>query len=1474
MESSLQRDSRNSDVNASLRSRQPPTTPGHIMSGTEPKQVAICGTPAPRGILTPISLDINGMTRRAIPDARKRTLTDGDPTVSPYLGRHHDIGNEESITWNISPHPSSENDQIIDSWSSPSRNHDSDPRSTLPADPATELFMRYNAQRKGTGDDSAERCISSSATPSGTPLGRSLSDSRRSVSCDPEWPATVKKRRRRRPEVAKILAGVDISTPSVERSQNSDNTTANHPSLPRKLIQNSPISESLKPDAQSRDHNASKYQLFSDGDVDDFGFNSDDIDFDMVDKVETAQMFGPRLVVQTVSRLFETVPTSAHNDVAVIVSEPMDMAGHQSDTGLEGPSNEIPDSASPKKVDATNENGNDEFSDLEEFDSAELEQLMGRLENPAKIIAPKVKHLKESQTIRTEVLRDTQSIQRARFPRVEFKNYRRLLVEDVAHGHYMVKGHARLEKRIQGRDEQLNCLAIVILRDDWINSTVDILDYINVIGDFDTTGQCVIDNKNGILIVHPDSLVSSTIVAEYFYCARKSILAYRIKSPTDVNRSTVYGTIIHELFQECMSKSNFTTEHMGNALEQTLPRHIEKLFFLDEPLPVAREHVREKFDIIQRWAAKFVSLQPQANAILEDGRNSECNTTMAVVEILDTEEHIWSPMYGLKGSIDMTVVVDITGQGRVTVPFEIKTGRNSKAIIHRAQTVLYTLMLADRYDAEVLNGILYYLDLSQTLNVTAMRNEIRGLIMGRNEIARSINNPEVVLPMSKNPGMCKSCFSRKGCFVYHKAVENGDGSTSGLGSTFDEATDHINEDDKTFFKHWDRLITLEENSIAKFRQEIWLMTGLERESYGRCFASLRVDAMRRSNISEKINKYEYTFSRAEQSSLQDHPSFLASQISVGDPIIVSDNFGHIALGAGFLKEVTQDTIVVSLDREFDSNQHAIRSTQSQSVLFRVDKDEFSSGMALIRNNLVQLIEKDGDKKRRKLIVGKEKPKFQPSIQPHCLPTSERLLNSDQLMAVIKVMTACDYALILGMPGTGKTTTVSHIIETLLAQNKTILLTSYTHTAVDNIILKVRDHCTNILRLGPLSKIHPEVKKFAHLQSELPDNFDDLRRFYYGSQIVATTCLGINKYVLTLLHMAGKTETKQGSLIFQKRRFDYCIVDEASQITLPICIGPLRFADKFVLVGDHYQLSPLVRNKEAKSEGLDISLFKLLSEAHPSAVATLEHQYRMCEEVMTLSNVLIYNGRLKCGTPEVAVRKLSVPRLQEGLDEIHSGCGGNCKSERCWIADLLNEQTKVVFVDTDGVPAKETRKGDRIQNEIEAGLVTQFTESLVMCGVPEDSIGIISVYRAQLKLLAYRLQKYPNLEMQTVDKFQGRDKECVIISLVRANEELMVGDLLTDWRRLNVTFTRARSKLVIFGSKKTLMAVDMLAKFFELVESKGWVYRVPADAHLLHGPHTPDGPGRPPGGKPHRAAVKLGAAIGSRPILRDIVNELR
>jgi DNA replication ATP-dependent helicase Dna2 len=160
-------------------------------------------------------------------------------------------------------------------------------------------------------------------------------------------------------------------------------------------------------------------------------------------------------------------------------------------------------------------------------------------------------------------------------------------------------------------------------------------------------------------------------------------------------------------------------------------------------------------------------------------------------------------------------------------------------------------------------------------------------------------------------------------------------------------------------------------------------------------------------------------------------------------------------------------------------------------------------------------------------------------------------------------------------------------------------------------------------------------------------------------------------------------------LFSRRKFDYCIVDEASQITLPTCLGPLRFADKFVLVGDHFQLPPLVRpslgllvyiliclslqvrNPAARKAGLDVSLFRRLSTAHPHAVIDLTHQYRMNEDIMLLSNRLIYGDRLRCGNEEVARRTLVLPDGGKYLCTLHVDkpvCGKDC-----WMYQLLSER---------------------------------------------------------------------------------------------------------------------------------------------------------------------------------------------------------
>jgi DNA replication ATP-dependent helicase Dna2 len=268
---------------------------------------------------------------------------------------------------------------------------------------------------------------------------------------------------------------------------------------------------------------------------------------------------------------------------------------------------------------------------------------------------------------------------------------------------------------------------------------------------------------------------------------------------------------------------------------------------------------------------------------------------------------------------------------------------------------------------------------------------------------------------------------------------------------------------------------------------------------------------------------------------------------------------------------------------------------------------------------------------------------------------------------------------------------------------------------------------------------------------------------------------------------------------------------------------------------------------------------------------------MCSDIMTLSNSLVYSGRLKCGTPAIASRSLQIPNLPA----LHPS-GTPCNP--CWLAHLLDPATKAVFVDTDLLPAPEVRSSDRITNPTEAALLHQLVTALITTGIPSADIGVISVYRSQLKILQRLLSQHSALELHTADKFQGRDKEVVVISLVRSNDNGEVGQLLRDWRRINVAFTRARTKLVVFASAKTLCQNDMLKGFVDLMRENNWVYQLPAGALETH-QTLPTSPARsrasggsgsvknsPTRVNGRQSLVRQSEFWEDRPVLRDLVND--
>ncbi|KAK3945578.1 hypothetical protein QBC46DRAFT_430115 [Diplogelasinospora grovesii] len=1075
------------------------------------------------------------------------------------------------------------------------------------------------------------------------------------------------------------------------------------------------------------------------------------------------------------------------------------------------------------------------------------------------------------------------------------------------------RGREVPEKILIVQADRTNFIRTIHLRDDWYDTQASVKSYVHIIGDFEASGRCIIDNTQNILILHPDQLVSSTVVADSFNCMRRAVLQDRVKATSEASPALVYGTIIHEIFQEALMANNWDMDFLASLIAKILQKHIEDLYVIKVSMDDARQHVLSKMPELRSWAQAFVASEPKPQAVVQ-GRNGE-RANMCVSKLLDVEEHVWSPMYGLKGNIDATVQVTMEDgheSKTLTVPFEVKTGKNASSS-HQAQTVLYNLLLSDRYDIEILYGVLYYTETSQTLRIPAIRHELRHMIMQRNQLACYIRERSVQLPpMKRSKNACNRCYAQTSCFIYHKLADDGDGETSGVPEKFDEVVRHLSPTHKEFFLKWENLLTKEEKESQKMRRELWTMLSAEREKVGRCFANVIIEEgsasesnQHNNQASNKINRFSYTF-------IKENPapgfSFLDSQLTVGEPIVISDEQGHFALALGYVTAVRKQRISVAVDRRlhnarirqsgFDEVNNQVfasimqvapeGSTAEQSegkikeppIRYRLDKDEFSNGMATVRNNLVQVMADGpfGSREIRKLVVDLQPPRFKTIATQYEMPSTKDGdgLNVDQKAAVEKVMSAMDYALVLGMPGTGKTTTIAHIIRALVGQGKTVLLTSYTHTAVDNILLKLKNDRTPILRLGAPVKVHPEVRDmaFATLAGDPMGSFEEIRRAWHDTPIVATTCLGINHP------------------IFQERTFDYCIVDEASQITLPICLGPIRMARKFVLVGDHNQLPPLVQNEEARQGGLDVSLFKLLSDTHPQSVVNLEHQYRMCEDIMTLSNTLIYRGRLKCGTESLRQAKLEVPNM-EGLKQRHfdaetylsprksspkTVCMGG--KEGCWLRDLLEPEARVRFINTDllGAEAREeANKGNRIVNPCEAKVVAALVDALLTVGVPAEEIGVMTHYRSQLALLKHSVKGIGGagngnggggaIEMHTADRFQGRDKSVIVLSLVRSNDACNIGDLLRDWRRINVAFTRAKTKLLVVGSRSTLRGSanqnkgsnnpnnmngnntndnkngggcegssdmgggedDMLARFIHLMEERDWIYDLPQHA---------------------------------------------
>ena len=473
--------------------------------------------------------------------------------------------------------------------------------------------------------------------------------------------------------------------------------------------------------------------------------------------------------------------------------------------------------------------------------------------------------------------------------------------------------------------------------------------------------------------------------------------------------------------------------------------------------------------------------------------------------------------------------------------------------------------------------------------------------------------------------------------------------------------------------------------------------------------------------------------------------------------------------------------------------------------------------------------------------------FEPMKFPWLNPTQERAVN--------EVLWAKDVAIVHGPPGTGKTTTLVEAINETLMRESQVLVCAQSNMAVDWISEKLVDRGINVLRIGNPTRVNDKMLGFTYERrfESHPDYpqlwairkaIRELRRNRkkgsenYHQKMdrlksrAAEIEIRINSELFGEARVIACTLVGSAHRLLEGMKFGTLFIDEAAQALEAACWIPMRRASRVILAGDHCQLPPTVKSIAALRAGLGKTLMERIAENKPEVVTLLKIQYRMNDEIMRFSSDWFYGGKVE-SAPQIKYRSV--------LDYDHP---------ITWI-DTSNEENQITIEGEDApedsasasssasatnqnsdLNFKEQFVGESFGriNKAEAELtlltLAEYFTKIGKQRVLSESIdvGIISPYRAQVQYLKKLIKKYEFfkpyrrlISVNTVDGFQGQERDVILISLVRSNDEGQIG-FLKDLRRMNVAMTRARMKLIILGNKDTMTKHPFYKKLWEYVEA--------------------------------------------------------
>ena len=632
---------------------------------------------------------------------------------------------------------------------------------------------------------------------------------------------------------------------------------------------------------------------------------------------------------------------------------------------------------------------------------------------------------------------------------------------------------------------------------------------------------------------------------------------------------------------------------------------------------------------------------------------------------------------------------------------------------------------------------------------------------------------------------------------------------------------------KKYIKNLIRLIEYErEAEIELMVSEIEHMSGQKREELGRA-----INKVKGKYMGKELGSQIVQFGRSER---------IDTEISVGDMVLVSTNNPLRSDLTGTVTEKGGKYIKIAFDKRIPKwalKKKVRLDLYANDVTFRRMEDNLRNLSLKGKNALEYSLKKRNPQKNKAV--------------PYISYIDESL-NDSQKRAIENALSCQNFFLIHGPFGTGKTRTLVELISQETRQNHKVLATAESNAAVDNILERLMENKKlSLTRLGhpqrvskhnitqtlaykaenhelneKIRKIHKKIDKLFEKRSVFTKPTPQYRRGYGDHDILYNASKGKggrgisaekmksmakwieisqqideehdeikrieNRMINDIIDKSDVILSTNSSAALEaiaRTKFDVAVIDEASQATIPSVLIPISKAHRFILAGDHKQLPPTIISEQAME--LENTLFESLIEKYPFKSQLLNVQYRMNRLLMKFPNREFYNNGLKS---DASVDEITMGDIISGDDE-----------------DAL------LFLDTsqvDDYGESHIRDSKSIVNRLEAKIATGIAQDYITAGVESEDIGIISPYADQVKIM----QEMTDVEVKTIDGFQGREKEIIIISTVRSNEWGNIG-FLSDLRRLNVAITRAKRKLIIIGNKETLKNNPTYSRLIEFVEDE-------------------------------------------------------